>query len=95
MKGNLLTTCLPIFLALTLFKMGLFGAVHGCGVKKVSLHKICNDETWHTYTFKVQKIYKLRDTPLKFYQHQHFFTVNQQIFLYQKIQIEIMICMTH
>ena len=40
MKVNTLTICL------TLFRMGFFGAAHGCGggAKRPSLHKIC-----HTY----------------------------------------------
>ena len=41
------------------------------------------------YPKKIQRIYKSCDTPLEFYWHQHFFTENQQILLYQKIQILI------
>ena len=64
------------------------------GGKKVSLPKI-----YHTYPTmmklgtlipylkKIQKIYKSRDTALEFWWHQHFFTGNQQILLYQEIQI--------
>ena len=59
---------------LTLFRMGLFGAAHGWeGGQKIPLPEI-----FHTYPAviklgtvipylkKVQKIYKLRDTPLEF-----------------------------
>ena len=65
--------------------MGLFGAAHGWGAKKTHLPK-----TSHTYLTmmkfgtvipylkKNQKIYKLRDTPLQFCWHQHFFAGNQQ-----------------
>ena len=44
---------------LTLFRMGLFEAAHGCGegaVKKPPFPKIChtsyNDETWDGYTLR-------------------------------------------
>ena len=39
------------------------------------------------YPKEIQKIYESRDTPLAFCWHQHFFTGNQQILLYQEIQI--------
>ena len=39
------------------------------------------------YLNKIQKIYELRDTTLEFCWHQHFFTGNQQILLYQEIRI--------
>ena len=35
----------------------------------------------------IKKIYESRDTPPDFYWHQHFFTGNKQILLYQEIQI--------
>ena len=38
---------------------------------------------------KIQKIYESRDTALEFCWHQHFFTRNQQILLYQEKQIQI------
>ena len=41
------------------------------------------------YLKKTQKIYESRDTPPELCWHQHFFTGNQQILLYQKIQILI------
>ena len=55
-------------LHLTLFKIGLFGAGHGCwrgksGGKKAPLFKICHtcpkNETWHSYILpkKDSKIY--------------------------------------
>ena len=48
-----------------------------------------NDETWHSllYLRKIQKIYRLRDTPLIFCWHQYFFIRNQQFLLYWEIQI--------
>ena len=36
------------------------------------------------YLRKIQEIYKSRDTPLEFCWHQHFFTRNQQILVYQE-----------
>ena len=75
---------------LTLFRMGLLGAAHGwVGSKKSPLTKICH--TYPTmmklgtiipYLNKIKKIYESRDTLL-----QHFFTGNQQILLYQEIQV--------
>ena len=41
------------------------------------------------YLKKIQKIYQSRDTVPGFCWHQHFFTGNQQILLYQEIQIQI------
>ena len=40
------------------------------------------------YLKKIQKIYKSCDTTLESCWHQHFFTANQQILLYQEIQIQ-------
>ena len=80
---------------LTLFRMGFFGAAHGWGeAKKPPLLKICH--TYPTmmklgtvipYTKKIQIINESCDTPLNFCWHQHFSTGNQQILLYQEIQI--------
>ena len=39
------------------------------------------------YPRKIQKLYKSPDTPLDFCWHHHFYTRNQQISLYQKIQM--------
>ena len=39
------------------------------------------------YQRKTQKIYELRNIPLEFSRHQHFSIGNQQILLYQEIQI--------
>ena len=39
------------------------------------------------YLKKIQKIHKPPDTNLEFWWHQHFFTENQQILIYQEIQI--------
>ena len=41
------------------------------------------------YLKKIQKRNKQRDIPVEFCQHQHFFTGNQQLLLYQEIQIYI------
>ena len=58
-------------------------------------------KTCHTYTammrlsmiipylMKIQNIYKSRDTAIKFCWHQYIFTKNQQLYLYQEIQIKI------
>ena len=68
----------------------------GWGAKRFPLHKIC-----HTYPSmiklvpvipypkKIQKMYASRDTPLEFCRRQCFFARNQQILLYQEIQIQI------
>ena len=77
--------------------MGLFRTAYRWGrEKRSSVPKICY--TYSTmmklgtvipYLKKTQKSYESRDTPLEFCQHQHFFIGNQQILLYQKIQIQI------
>ena len=41
------------------------------------------------YLKKIQKLFELRDAPLEFCWHQHFFTENQKIVLYHEIQIQI------
>ena len=78
--------------------MGIFWAAHrwGGGAKRPPLPNIC-----HTYPTMmkfgtvipnlrdIQKIHKSRDTPPNFCLHQHFFSGNQQILLYQEIQILI------
>ena len=65
-------------------------------VQRPALPKICH--TYPTmmklgavipYLKKIQKIYESRDTPPDFCWHQHFFIGNQQILLYQEIQIYI------
>ena len=82
--------------------MGLFWAAHGYGGEGGGqkghppslISNICH--TYSTmvklgtlipYLKKIQKIYKSHDTTLEFCQHQQFFTGNQQILLYQEIQI--------
>ena len=79
---------------LTLFRMDIFGATHGW--MGAILANIC-----HTYPTtmklgtviphlkKIQKLYESRDTPPEFCWHQHLFIENQQILLYQEIQIQI------
>ena len=79
---------------LDLFRMGFFRAAHGWVPKRPSLLKICR--TYPTmmklgtvipYLKKIQKLYETRDALLEFCWHKYFFTGNQQILLYQKIQI--------
>ena len=80
---------------LTQFRMDLFGAAHGWrGLKRPSLSKTCHTYltlmklgTVIPYLKKTQKIHKLRDTPLQFCWHHHFFTENQQFLVYQEIQV--------
>ena len=82
---------------LTVFRMGLFRAAHGWGVIKMPsphLPKICHTYPTMiklgiviTYLRKTPKIYESRDTPFQFCWHHRFFIGNQQILLYQKIQI--------
>ena len=73
--------------------MGIFEAAHGWG-GKAPLPKIYYTyptmmklDTVTPYLKKIQKIYESRDTPPGFCLHQHFFIGNQQILLYQEIQI--------
>ena len=86
-----------VFFFLTLCRMGFFGAPHGWGeAKKSPLPKIC-----HTYPAmmklflvipylrKTPKKYKSRDIPLEFCWYQHFVIINQQVLLYQEIQMQI------
>ena len=76
--------------------MDLFGAAHGWSgeAKRPPLPKICHTYpkmmkfgTVVPYLKKIQKLYESRDTPLEFCRHQNFFTGNQQILLYEEIQI--------
>ena len=77
--------------------MGIFGAAHGWrGRKMPPLPKICHTHstvmklgTVIPYLKKIEKIYESRDAPLDFCLHQHFFTENQQILLYQEIGVLI------
>ena len=50
-----------------------------------------NNETWHSYTLPTEgpEIYKSCETLLDFCWHQHFFNGNQQLLLFQEIQIQI------
>ena len=79
-------------ITLTLFRMGIFGAAYGWGKKAPSLKSVTHILQWWnlaviTYLKKIQKIHESRDTPPEFCWHWHFFTGNQQILLYQDIQI--------
>ena len=71
---------------------GSFGAAPESWCKNTHLHKICHIyptmiklSTVIPYLTKIQSIYKLRDTPIKFCWYQYFFTKNQQLLLYQEI----------
>ena len=89
---NLIKKCF-----LTQFRMRVFAAAtDGEGGEKVHLPKICH--TYPTnmklgkikpYLKKTQKLYESRETPFEFCWHQHFFIGNQQILLFQEIQISI------
>ena len=66
----------------------------GGGQKGAPLRKICDTcptmmkfGTAVPYVEKIQKIYESLDTPSEFCWRQHFFTGNEQILLYQEIQI--------
>ena len=67
---------------LTLFRMGKKPP----SLKSVMMMKL---DIVIPYLKKIKKIYESRDTPPEFCWHQHFFSGNQQILLYQKIQIHI------
>ena len=83
-------------LFLTLFRMAIFGAAHGWGggAKSPPFPYICHTHptmmklgTVVPYLKKIQKKYESRDTLPDFCWHQHFLTGNQQILLYQEMQI--------
>ena len=85
---------------LTLFRMDFLRASHRWlgegGAKGFPLPKIChtypammNLGTVIPYLRRICKIYESRDTTLEFCWHQHFYTENQQILLYQEIQMWI------
>ena len=64
------------------------------GAKRLLLPKICHTYptmmklgTVTPYLKKIQKIYESRDAYPEFCWHQHFFTRNQQILLYQEMKI--------
>ena len=64
------------------------------GIKRPPLPKICDTYlaimklgTVIPYLRRIQKIYESRDTPPEFCWNQCFFTGNQQILLYQEIQM--------
>ena len=63
--------------------MGLLGTAHGWGDGGCKM----KFGTVISYLKKIQKIYKSRDTLLEFCWHQYFFTGNQQVLLYQEIEI--------
>ena len=84
---------------LTLFRMDLCKSPDGLGAAKRS--KSILAITCHTYSImmelrtlipypkNIQKIYYLGDTYFEFFWHQHFFTRDKQILLYQQIRIQI------
>ena len=94
---KILIICHSLHCHLTLFRLGIFGAAHGLavgGANRPPLPKICHTcpsmmklSAVIPYLKKTQKIHESRDTPRDFCWYQHFFTGNQQILLYQKIQI--------
>ena len=85
--------------SLTLFRMGFSGLLTDGGggwAKRSLLHIICHTYsammklgTVIPYPRKIHKIFESRHTTLEFCWHQHFFTGNQEILLYQEIQIYI------
>ena len=73
--------------------MGFFRVAHG-QVAKRTLPKTCHIYptmmklgTVIPYLKKIRKIYESRDLFLEFCLHQHFFSGNQQILLFQEIQM--------
>ena len=65
------------------------GAKRFPSLKSVTYLAMMEPGTLKAYQKKIQKLYESRDTPPELCWHQHFFTGNQQILLYQKIQILI------
>ena len=73
------------------------GCFRGCsriGVQKFPLPTTCHTyptmmklSTVIPHLTKIQNTYNSRDTPIKFCWYQYFFTKNQQLLLYQEIQI--------
>ena len=89
-----------VFFYLTLFSIGFFKAADGWGwgggrakrppsLKSVTHPTMMKLGTVIPHSKTIQKMYELRDTPFEFCLNQHFFTGNQQIFLSQEIQVEI------
>ena len=81
---------------LTLFRVGILGALTDVGGGRPSLPKICHRYCTMMklgkvipYLKKIKKKYESRDTPTEFCWHQQFSNGNQQILLYREIQIEI------
>ena len=84
---------------LNLLRIGFFGVAHrwGCErgqkglhspfIKSVTDPKIMELGTVILYLKKIKKKYKSRNTTLEFCWHQHFLIRNQQLLLYQEIQI--------
>ena len=79
-----------LFIPLTLFRMGIFGAAHGWGQgggKKAPLPKICHNLAQLYLTQKRFKKYINHVTHPLSSADISIFTGNQQILLYQEIQI--------
>ena len=80
---------------LTLFRMGLFGSAHRwLRLKRIYLDKICLTHPAITklgrvtlYLKKIKKSYKSRHTLFELCWYHYFSTGNQQLLLFQKIQI--------
>ena len=78
-SSNLSISSKDTIIGLTLFRMGFFGAAHGCGgtgrgeakrspsLKSVIYPTMMKLRTVILYLRKIKKIYKSRDAPLKFY----------------------------
>ena len=67
------------------------GLFRGCsqmgGQKGHTYYTMMKLGTVIPYLKKTQKLYESRDALIEFCRHHHFFTGNQQILLYQEIQI--------
>ena len=79
----------------TLIRLDLFGASHGWGVKKITLFKICHTYpkmmklgTVIHYLKKIQKTYKLRDTPLILLTSKCFHWKSATFFISRNIDID-------
>ena len=67
--------------------MGIFRAAQEWGWWGVNRPPSLQLDTVISYLKKIQKKYESCDTTIEFCLHQRFFIGNQQILLYQKIQI--------
>ena len=70
-----------IFFQFIIFRLDLFGSTHGSGCRNAPFPKIYHFyptvmkfRTDILYLTKIQNIYKSRETPIKFFWHQYFFS---------------------